>query len=192
MEQRKAFAVVHGRFQPFHREHLTYCLWALEHGETLVVGITNYDRAAAIQEPASTHRHTDASNPFAYWERALMVRDSLLDAGVPPQRFSIVALPIHRMDRWSEHVPTDPATSLHLLRVFSAWEEEKVARLRDAGLPVEAVRGQPKLISASAIRARIARSLEWRADVPTATARWIVQFDGERRIQALSSSSPSS
>jgi nicotinamide-nucleotide adenylyltransferase len=193
MNERLPFAVVHGRFQPFHNEHLAYCQWALQRGDTLVVGITNFDRSEVSQEATSSHRHTDAANPFAYWERALMVRDSLLEAGVAPGRFSIVALPIHRVDRWAEYVPTATAASVHLLRVFSPWEEEKARRLRQAGLRVEAIHGGEKLLCASDVRQRIALGGQpagtgeepWERDVPAACARWIKAVDGVRRIRAL-------
>ena len=117
-----SYTVVHGRFQPFHLEHLAYCRTALEYGETLVVGITNFDPALTRLEPESPHRHQIAANPFSYWERSLMIRDALLQDGVPAARFVLVALPIHYPERWPHYVPTDPERALHVLRVFSPWE----------------------------------------------------------------------
>lgn len=185
MRSRFLHAVVHGRFQPFHNEHLAYVRWAVGWAEHLVVGITSFDRDAVRTEPLSGHRHMPAANPFRYWERAVMIRDTLLDAGIAPTRFSIVALPVHAPERWPEYVPTDPESSVHLLRVFSAWEEEKARRMRAAGYRVEVETGRAKLLSASEVRARMAADDGWELAVPPAVARWIRACHGVDRVQRL-------
>jgi nicotinamide-nucleotide adenylyltransferase len=177
MSGRFPYAIVHGRFQPFHHGHMAYFRWALDYGEHLVVGITNFDRGAVRKERSSLHRHTRAANPFSYWERTSMIRDALLEAGLAPSRFTIVALPIDAPERWHEYVPTDPARGVHLLRVFSAWEAEKAARLRRAGYRVETMLCDTKALSASAIRERILARDEWESLVPPAVARWIRRLD---------------
>jgi len=185
MRMRFAHAVVHGRFQPFHNEHLAYVKWAMDWAEHLVVGITSFDRDAVQTEPLSGHRHMPAANPFRYWERAVMIRDALLEAGIAPTQFSIVGLPVHAPERWPEYVPTDPGSSVHLLRVFSAWEEEKARRMRAAGYRVDVEAGRPKRLSATEVRARMAAADGWELTVPPAVARWIRVFDGVRRLQGL-------
>jgi nicotinamide mononucleotide adenylyltransferase len=178
------FAVVHGRFQPFHREHLAYCRLGLARGETLVVGITNFDPEVIVPEPASPGRHEADANPFTYWERALMVRDALFADGVAPDRLVVVAFPIHHPDRWHHYVPCDAGDAVHVVRVFSAWEAEKVRRLRAAGLHVEAITGEPKRLSARDVRARIASGQPWEDLVPPAVRDWILRLDGPRRVRA--------
>lgn len=182
---RARFAVVHGRFQPFHLGHLEYCRLGLERGDVLVVGITNFDPALVCAEPANRARHMPAANPFAYWERALMVRDALLEDGVTPERFLLVAFPIHHPDRWAHYVPGSPADALHLIRTFSPWEEEKVRRLEAAGLRVEAIRGVPKHISAVEVRSRLAAGDGWEPLVPPAVRRWLRRLDAPRRVREL-------
>jgi nicotinamide-nucleotide adenylyltransferase len=185
MGERVRFAVVHGRFQPFHLEHLAYCELALRRGDALVVGITNFDPALFEVEAANPRRHEPAANPFSYWERTLMIRDALLQAGVPPARFTLVALPIHHPERWPDYVPTDPRHALHILRVFSAWEEEKARRLAAAGWRVEAIRGEAKVIAATEVRARIAANQPWEHLVPEAVRAWIMRLDGAARLRRL-------
>jgi nicotinamide-nucleotide adenylyltransferase len=180
---RAAFAVVHGRFQPFHREHLAYCRLGLERGDTLIVGITNFDPSLARPEPTNPLRHEPAANPFAYWERALMIRDALLGDGVPAERFVLVAFPIHHPERWVHYLPCDPAGTIHVIRVFSPWEEEKARRLEAAGLRVETVTGGAKCLSASEVRARIAAGDGWETLVPDAVRDWIIRLDGVRRLR---------
>lgn len=180
------FVVVHGRFQPFHLEHLAYCRLGLDRGETLVVGITNFEPDVIVPEPTSPGRHEPEANPFTYWERAIMIRDALLADGVPPERFVIVAFPIHHPERWSYFVPAGAQDALHVVRVFSDWEAEKVRRLRAAGLPVEAITGTPKRLSGREVRARIAANDGWQALVPAGVREWIVRVDGPRRCADLS------
>jgi nicotinamide mononucleotide adenylyltransferase len=180
------FAVVHGRFQPFHSEHLAYCRLGLERGQVLVVGITNFDPALARLEPTNPQRHQSAANPFTYWERALMIRDALLDDGVPPERFLLVAFPIHHPERWPHYLPCHPADALHVIRVFSPWETEKARRLEAAGLRVEVIASGAKRLSASEVRARIATGDGWEPLVPKAVREWIVRLDGVRRLREAS------
>jgi nicotinamide mononucleotide adenylyltransferase len=184
------FVVVHGRFQPFHAEHLAYCRLARARGGSLVVGITNFDPEVVVREATSPGRHLSAANPFRYWERALMVRDALAEDRLPPDRLLVVAFPIHHPERWVHYVPCDPAEALHVVRVFSAWEAEKVRRMRAAGLAVEAIDEPVKRLSGSQVRARIAAGDHWEDLVPTAVRSWIVRLDGVRRIRDLTSAGP--
>lgn len=185
---RARYAVVHGRFQPFHLGHLAYCRIALERAEILVVGITNFDPAMTTFETTSPHRHAPAANPFSYWERTLMIRDALLEDRVPAARFALTALPVHESGRWPHYVPTDPAESVHVLRVFSPWEEEKVRRLAAAGFRVEAIYDQQKLVSGSDVRARLAAGAGWEEFVPPAVHEWLMQLDATQRLRTLSAS----
>jgi len=180
---RAAFAVVHGRFQPFHHEHLAYCRLGLERGDTLIVGITNFDPSLARPEPTNPLRHEPAANPFSYWERALMIRDALLDDGVPAERFVLVAFPIHHPERWAHYLPCDPDRTIHVIRVFSPWEKEKARRLEAAGLRVEVIASGVKSISASEVRRRIAAGNGWEPLVPNAVREWIIRLDGIRRLR---------
>jgi nicotinamide-nucleotide adenylyltransferase len=187
MQSHKLFkyAVVHGRFQPFHNEHLAYLRWAHSYGTHLFIGITNFDRTAIQKEVTSNHRHTAFANPFTYWERAAMIQDALLEAGIDPTQFTIVALPIHAPEKWSEFVPIDPNESIHLLRVFSEWEQEKVSRLQLAGYQVITEVGSPKLISASTIREAILLDKNYSDLVPPAVAVWLKRINAKYRLENL-------
>jgi nicotinamide mononucleotide adenylyltransferase len=177
------FVVVHGRFQPFHVEHLAYCRLAVARAETLVVGITNFDPALVVPEATNTERHRVNANPFTYWERALMVRDALLEDGLPAERLVIVPFPIHHPERWFHYVPCSPAESVHVVRVYSAWEAEKVRRLRASGVATEAIEEPFKRLSGTDVRARIAADDRWQPLVPRAVHDWILRFDGARRCR---------
>lgn len=166
---RYEWGCVHGRFQPFHGEHLEYALRAKERCRRLIVGITNPDPTWAKPEELSGHRHTADSNPFTYVERALMVEGSLLGAGLEARGFLVAPFPIQAPELCRFYVPEE---TVHFVRVYSAWEEEKVGRLKAEGLSVEVLdRGKEKGISGSEVRRRIRSGLRWEHLVPAASAR---------------------
>ena len=163
--------MVHGRFQPFHNGHLEYLSAALPLCETIIVGITNPDPAAIVEEPTSEHRHLPESNPYTYFERLLMVREVLHDEGVPQERSIVIPFPVNSPERWRHYVPRN---AVHYLRVFSEWEQSKVDRLRDYGYQVEVLHpGIAKEIEASEVRWRMARGEDWYSLVPPAVVRVI-------------------
>jgi cytidyltransferase-like protein len=58
------YGMVHGRFQPFHYEHLQYTPAALACCDHLIVGITHPDPALSITEASDPKRHHLAANVF--------------------------------------------------------------------------------------------------------------------------------
>ena len=165
------YGMIHGRFQPFHLGHREYLQLALERCETLLIGITNPDPAQIAEEAESSHRHRADANPYTFFERLLMVRETILDEGIPLERVLLLPFPVNLPDRWRYYLPADVT---HYLRVFSDWEQAKVARLRDHGYAVEVLQpGAKKEIEATEVRRRMAAGEDWEALVPPAVARVI-------------------
>jgi cytidyltransferase-like protein len=165
------YGMVHGRFQPFHNGHLEYLRAARQLCQILIVGITNPDPAATIEEPTSDHRHLPESNPFTYFERLLMVREVLRDEAVPEDRSIIIPFPVNSPDRWRYYVPPN---AVNYLRVFSDWEQSKVDRLREHGYRVEVLHpGISKEVEASEVRRRMASGEDWQSLLPPAVVRVI-------------------
>jgi cytidyltransferase-like protein len=163
--------MVHGRFQPFHNEHLDYLRAAWWSCERIIVGITNPDPSQIAEEGTSSHRHLPPSNPFTYFQRMLMVREVLADEDIPPERTYIVPFPIHFPDRWRYYVPRE---AVHFVRVFSEWEQAKVDRLRRHGYRVVVLHpGTEKRIEATEVRRRLATGGNWEELVPPGVARVI-------------------
>lgn len=157
---------VHGRFQPFHRGHLEYALAARERCKRLLVGVTNPDPTRVVPEESNAHRHEAGANPFTYFERALMVRDSLLGEGLKAREFAIVPFPIQEPGSCRHYVPEG---AVHFVRVYSGWEEEKVRRLRAHGFTVEILdSGKEKAVSGTEVRSRLRSGLPWEHLVPAA------------------------
>jgi cytidyltransferase-like protein len=173
-----SWGCVHGRFQPFHNGHLEYVLRAWQRCEQLIVGITAADSTAVRKENASPHRHEPASNLFTYFERLQMIQDTLLTEGLNPSAFAIVPFPIQDPGLIGRYVPKG---TIHFVRVYSPWEEEKTRRLRDEGFPVVVLDpGEEKKVSGSEVRRLMREGLPWEHLVPLGAVevvRWLLVED---------------
>ena len=122
-----------------------------------------------VEEAASEHRHRDEANPYTFFERLRMIRDTVIASPIPLDRVMLIPFPINLPDRWRYYLP--PGV-VHYLRVFSEWEQTKVERLRAAGYEVEVLQpGVAKAIEASEVRARLARGAPWAELVPPPVAQ---------------------
>ncbi|MEJ2871270.1 adenylyltransferase/cytidyltransferase family protein [Actinomycetospora sp. OC33-EN08] len=158
-----SLAAVTGRFQPVHAQHLDLFAHALARHDELVVAVTNPDARARRREPTSEHRHTDAANPFTYYERARLLAAALAGAGLAA---TVVPFDLTRPDVWPDYVPVD---AHHYVRAYSAWETEKADQLRAGGYTVTVLEGDPATkVDATDIRARFADGA-WVDLVPPAT-----------------------
>lgn len=169
---------VHGRFQPFHREHREYAAWAAGECDRLVVGITNADPSHVTAEDADPKRHQPRHNPFRYHERHRMVRAALADFEVP---VDIVPFPINRPELWDEYAPAD---AVHYVNVLEDWHAVKADRLREHGRRVETKRGT-RTVSGTDIRRRMAAGEDWTADVPDGVVEVIREIDGVERVREV-------
>jgi nicotinamide-nucleotide adenylyltransferase len=171
------YGMIHGRFQPFHNGHLEYLRLALERCETLLIGITNPDPAQTAEESTSDHRHLAESNPYTFFERLLMIRETVIGEGIPLERLVFIPFPVNLPDRWRYYVPPDV---VHYLRVFSPWEQAKVERLREQGYQVQILQpGIGKEIEATEVRRRLQAGDDWRSLVPAGVARVIEALTGQ-------------
>ncbi len=182
-----SWGCVHGRFQPFHDGHLEYVLRAWQRCERLVVGITAADSAAVRKEDSSPHRHEPASNPFTYFERLQMIRDTLLAEGLKARDFTIVPFPIQDPGLIGHYVPKGIK---HFIRVYSRWEEEKVRRLRDEGFPIEVLDPEEeKKITGTEVRRLMREGLPWEHLAPPGTTEIVRRILDEDpyRLRGISS-----
>jgi nicotinamide-nucleotide adenylyltransferase len=160
--------MIHGRFQPFHLEHLRYFRMAWERSERVIVGITNPDPSSIIADHLSDHRHLPEENPFTYTERLMMIQKTLQEERYDMERVLIVPFPIHHPDRWPYYVPQG---TVMFVTVYSPWERQKAVRFRQAGLEVVVDDTLTKTISGRQIRKRLTTGGDWEHLVPPAVAR---------------------
>ncbi len=143
---------ISGRFHPFHKEHLSYALAALEKVDFLYIGITNPDPTSLALDAASQHRHKLSANPFTFVERSDMIRLALQEARIDPSRFQIVPCPIHNESLLACYIPLD-ATQLVTSYEEEEWGERKIELLQKAGYSVEVLWKKPsKGITSTRIR----------------------------------------
>lgn len=173
--------VVHGRFQLFHLDHLKYVLAAKERCRHLVVGITNPDPTLTKFDAADPHRSSEVDNPLTFYERYVMIRETLLEAGLDFREFSLVPLPINFPELYRYYVPLD---ATFYLTIYDEWGERKLAMFSSLGLKVDILWRKPKEekgLTATALRQLMGQGQPWEHLVPPAVARMIKDMGlGER------------
>lgn len=95
-----AFGVFIGRFQPLHNAHLAVMLEGLERVNHLII-ILGGARASR-----------SAKNPFTTEERRTMISESLVDAGIPKKRFTILEVQdyYYNEQKWISEVQAQVTT----------------------------------------------------------------------------------
>lgn len=181
--------IVHGRFQPFHNDHLRYVLAARERCRHLIVGVTNPDPSLTRPDPADPGRSDAAANPLTYFERYTMVRAALLESGLRHEDFSVVPLPINLPELYRHYVPLD---GVFYLTIYDEWGRRKLELFRSLGLAVEVLWERPlaeKGITAADVRDRMARGQPWEHLVPPSAADLMKRWNVPERLR-LSASPP--
>jgi nicotinamide mononucleotide adenylyltransferase len=174
----------HGRFQPFHNEHLEYVLAAREKCEFLWIGITKYDITSADLNPLGAVRERPGNNPLTFFERIRIIREALCDSGVPSGSFGFVPFPIETPHRLSSFMPTSVPC---YTTICEQWNREKIEVLKGLGYDVRVLwERQSKTVTGAAIRSDIVRGgTAWHGMVPPATIRAIEQLDLRNRLLRL-------
>jgi len=165
--------VVHGRFQLFHLDHLKYVLAGKERCRHLVVGITNPDPTLTKFDPADPHRGLEVDNPLTFYERFIIIRETLLEAGLNYRDFSLVPLPINFPELYRYYVPLD---ATFFLTIYDDWGEKKLAMFTSLGLTVDVMWRKPpseKGLTATALRRLMGQGQPWEHLVPPAVARLV-------------------
>lgn len=173
-----ALGCVTGRFQPVHGQHLELFEIVLARCQHLIIAVTNPDAAARHPEAASAHRHTQAANPFTYFERAQLLQAALIERGIErglALRATIVPFDLTRPAQWPHYVPL---SAQQFVRVFDKWGREKAARLAQAGYGVTLLDGDAAhRQSAADMRASMVGGDDrWRGLAPPGTVPLLMEF----------------
>jgi nicotinamide-nucleotide adenylyltransferase len=177
--------VIHGRFQVLHNDHLVYLLAGMALCRHLVVGITNPDPLLTRDESSDPKRSHLAANPLTYFERYLMVRAVLKEAGIASSRFSVVPFPINMPELYRYYVPLD---ALFFLSIYDDWGQRKMEYFTSLGLATHVLRDVTlarKGLSASDIRRLMVQNGPWEELVPQAVANLMKKWDIPGRLRAL-------
>lgn len=158
-----------GRFQPFHKGHLSYLEEALSMFRLVYVGITNPDPSVIKEESEDDHRHKKDANIFYYYERKLMIQNSLPEINAEYNRVEIVPFSIHTPDRLRYYIPV---SATGFIRVFDEWDEKKLTILDRAGyknLKRKNLKESDRDASGTDIRSLIKENGKWQSQVPMGT-----------------------
>jgi nicotinamide mononucleotide adenylyltransferase len=182
--------VIHGRFHVFHNDHLKYVLAGKSRCRHLVVGITNPDPTLTRADPADPRRSDPASNPLTYFERYVMVRQVLVEAGVDYGEFSITPFPINLPDLYRYYVPLD---AIFYLTIYDEWGKRKLDQFHAAGLKTEVLWRRPldqKGLRSTEIRKKMISGDAWEHLVPRPVAQLMGNWSIPERIRRLCEPSP--
>jgi len=175
--------VIHGRFQVLHNDHLAYLLAGMALCSHLVVGITNPDPLLTRVESADLKRSNPADNPLTYFERYLLVRAALEEAGIAPSRFSVVPFPINLPELYKYYVPLD---ALFFISIYDEWGKRKLEYFGALGLKIHVLRNvarEQKGLSATDIRRRMAHDEPWEDLVPPVVAALMKKWNIPGRLR---------
>ncbi len=179
--------VIHGRFHPPHHGHLEYLLAGKSRCEFLFVGIANPDPELTADNRTNPSRSLPLSNPFTYFERYLMLRDALLEAGVKRDEFDIVPFPINHPQLIRYYVPMD---ALFFATIYDDWGRDKVKVLQSLNVQVDVMwerKMSERITSGTEIRGLIAAGGNWEHLVPKAVAKIIKDRELDKRIRETAS-----
>src|SRR5438132_6097059 len=145
-----------GRFQPFHLGHLEAVKYILERVNELIIVVGS-----------AQHSHT-LDNPFTAGERITMLRLALKEAGIRPDRFTVIPLPDDEFHKvWVAHLLSQTPS----FDVVYTNEPLTFRLLKEAGLRVERIPmlSGKKFTATESRKGQLAHA-PWKENVETAAA----------------------
>lgn len=177
---------IHGRFQILHNDHLKFLLAGKQLCKHLIVGITNPDPSLTKHHNSNPHRSQPIANPLTYYERYVMIKESLLEKGMAFSEFSIVPFPINVPELLKYYVPMDV---VFFLSIYDDWGRQKKKYLESLGLKVHVLWEVPleeKGLSGSDIRESMIKGEQWEHLLPSVVTKLVKKWNIINRIKLLS------
>jgi len=180
-------AFVHGRFQPFHLQHLSYVELAISRCDFLYIGITRSNPVRNSECIPAPHRGNLTANLLTYFERVEMITNCLIAEGFSRGQFAFLPIPIDD----PEHLHYFVGTKLHCYTtICDEWNIYKISVLEEAGFTVESLidrrhqKDTAEYISGSRIRNLITvGDNSWRALVPSAISTYLQKVEYPERLR---------
>jgi nicotinamide-nucleotide adenylyltransferase len=172
----------HGRFQPFHNEHLEYVTKAHRSCKFLWIGITKYDIDSEVS-PLGRDREKPENNPLTYFERISIIADALNDLCIQRNSFAFIPFPIEHPQKLKQFLST---SVLCFTTICESWNREKIGVLKNEGYAVKVLWEREKKVTGQTIREQIVKGdPQWKRNVPPATARAMERLDIAARLRHL-------
>jgi nicotinamide-nucleotide adenylyltransferase len=168
-----------GRFQPFHKGHLSVIKKILKTNERVIIAI------------GSAEQNYLPQNPFTAAERFQMIEESLKEAKIPCDKYCIIPVRnIFNYALWVNHVNTyvPPYTRVYTgSKLIRACYEGKYFRQTEkVPYAPEIIRLKRILpISATKIRTAILKNKPWKHLVPKAVVQKIEKWKAVDRIKTI-------
>ena len=180
--------IIHGRFQILHNDHVKFLMSGKKLCEHIIVGITNPDPSLTKDHESNPHRSTELNNPLTYYERMLMIKETLLEKGFKLSEFSIVPFPINFPHLLKYYVPLD---KVFFLSIYDDWGRQKKKYLESLGLNVYVLWDVPlekKGISGQEVRKKMINDQSWEQFVPKSVQNLIIEWNIIQRLKNLNTS----
>jgi nicotinamide-nucleotide adenylyltransferase len=142
------------------------------------------------EDPADPGRSDPTANPLTYYERYIMLKAVLADAGVDPRDLSIVPLPINLPRLYAHYVPLD---AVFFITIYDAWGRKKRDQFQALNLQTEVLWERPleqKGITGGDVRERMSCGRPWKHLVPDATFELMNRWRIPERLRSLAGSNP--
>jgi len=174
---------IHGRFQILHNDHRKYLLAGKALCRHLIVGITNPDPSLTREDSTDLNRSCTEANPLTYYERQMLIRETLIEAGVENRDFTIVPFPVNLPELYFCYVPQE---AVFFVSIYDDWGRKKRDTFIRLGLQTHVlweVLPEEKGLSGSDIRQAIVENQPWEHLVPPAVARLVNVWNLRARLQ---------
>lgn len=173
--------VVLGRFQPFHKGHLSYIQKALKRCETLYIGITTPGPVLTLYEPQDLNRLGRSNNPFKFSERKQMITKALETEDINLKRIKYIEFKPYKIKEWFLKVPID---AVYFLLLLSPNEKQKVKDMKAQGLKVVILGNKrSRRHKAFDIRSKIIQNKPWKHLVPASVYEYLLRINTPKRLK---------
>lgn len=186
--------LVQGRFQMIHKGHLEYFLAAKKKCDFLLIGISDHDPERSYFDytphkngyPQKPYRTlVEPNHTFTYFERMMMIRESLLDAGLSHEDFEVIPFPVHHTHLIKYYIPSE---AVIFVTIYADWGKEKLALFQSMGYQTDMLwqrTMEERFTTGTEVRRRIANGEEWESLVPKGVARVIKRFKLDEELRKL-------
>jgi len=156
-----------GRFQPFHKAHLSDIKLIIKECDKVIIAI------------GSSQEKNTKENPFSYEERKEMIEKTLKAHKI--LSYDIIPVPdVNDDKKWVEHVKK-VVTEFDIVYTGNNFTEKL---FEEKDIKVRKIELIPK-INATEIRKRILHGNDWRELVPKEVAEYIEKIGGIERIKEV-------
>ena len=167
---KKSIALFIGRFQPFHKGHLSALKWIAKRSSKVIVAI------------GSAQKSFEPENPFTAKERMRMIRAQIAAAGLSSKCGLVSITDVNDNEKWVAHVDACvPAYGI-------AYSNNALVKrlMKNAGKKVRAIPFfRRKDYDATKIRGRMKQGKSWHGRVPQKVRDQLERMNAAERVRKL-------